>query len=532
MHDLLIRGADVVDGTGTPARRVDVAVAGGKIVALGDDLGDARRVIDATGSVLAPGFIDIHTHSDYAFPVNPRAESKIRQGVTTEVVGNCGYSVAPAPAERVGALREYLAASGPFYPFRETTFAGYVEEFPRTSVNVVLQVGHNTLRLVTVGMEPRAPRADEMRHMVRLLEEALAAGAIGLSSGLFTAPGAVAAPEEMLALGKALASRGAAYSSHVRNEAGGVFAAVDEAIALGESCGVHVQIAHVKVSGTENWGSADKLLARIDAARGRGVAVDCDQYPYTTATNPLRNLLPTWLQEGGIDVMLARIAAPGVRPRVADEIATRGCGAFGKLPSWDAVRIALTAAHPDYAGRTIAEIAAERGTDGLDAVCHVLTDDRGATRVILESMAEDDVRAILKTPWVLVGSDGVALAPYGPTSAGKPHPRYYGTFARVLGHYARELRLLSLEQAIWKMTGGAAAALGLADRGVVREGAWADLTIFDPATVGERGTYDDPHRYPSGIRAVIVNGDVVLDEGEHTGALPGRVLRRGPHGVG
>lgn len=230
--------------------------------------------------------------------------------------------------------------------------------------------------------------------------------------------------------------------------------------------------------------------------------------------------------------MLARIAAPGVRPRVADEIATRGCGAFGKLPSWDAVRIALSAAHPDYAGRTIAEIAAERGTDGLDAVCHVLTDDRGATRVILESMAEDDVRAILKTPWVLVGSDGVALAPYGPTSAGKPHPRYYGTFARVLGHYARELRLLSLEQAIWKMTGGAAAALGLADRGVVRERAWADLTIFDPATVGERGTYDDPHRYPSGIHAVIVNGDVVLDEGEHTGALPGRVLRRGPHGVG
>src|SRR5439155_25001443 len=187
MHDLLIRGAAVVDGTGTPARQVDVAVAGGKIVALGDGLGDARRVFDATGSVLAPGFIDIHTHSDYAFPVNPRAESKIRQGVTTEVVGNCGYSVAPAPAERVGALREYLAASGPFYPFRETTFAGYVEEFPRTSVNVVLQVGHNTLRLVTVGMEPRAPRADEMRHMVRLLEEALAAGAIGLSSGLFTA---------------------------------------------------------------------------------------------------------------------------------------------------------------------------------------------------------------------------------------------------------------------------------------------------------------------------------------------------------
>jgi N-acyl-D-aspartate/D-glutamate deacylase len=396
----------------------------------------------------------------------------------------------------------------------------------------VLQVGHNTLRLTTVGMEPRAPRPDELAEMIRLLEEALEAGAIGLSSGLFTPPGAFAAREEMHALGAVLRRHGAAYASHVRNEAGGVFDAVDEAIALGEACDVHVQIGHLKVSGTENWGAAARLLERIERARRRGVRVDGDQYPYTTATNPLRNLLPAWLQEGGIGRMLERLADPGILRRVADELAERGCGSFGKLPSWDAVRLALTAGHPNDAGRTIGEIAKELRIDELDAVCRVLAGDGGATRVVLESMAEADVRTILGTPWVHVGSDGVALAPYGPTAGGKPHPRYYGTFARVLGHYVREVRLLSLAEAIHKMTGAPAAALGLVDRGVIRDGFAADLTLFDPATVGERGTYDDPHRYATGIRTVIVNGVAVIDEGEHTGALPGRVLRRGPRGVG
>ena len=531
MHDLILSGGDVVDGTGGPARRLDVAVARGRIAALDHDLGEAARVIDATGLVVAPGFIDIHTHSDYALPSNPRAESKVRQGVTTEVVGNCGYSVAPVPADRVGALRDYLAASGPWYDFRETSFARYVDEFPPTSVNVALQVGHNTLRLVVAGMEPRPLRPDELTRMIALLEEGLDAGAIGLSSGLFTPPGCFASAEEMHAIGGVLRKYGGAYASHVRNEAGGVFDAVDEAIAVGERCGVHVQIGHLKVSGTENWGAAARLVEHVEAARRRGARIDCDQYPYTTATNPLRNLLPAWLQEGGMAAMVGRLGDKAVRARVAEELATRGCGAFGRLPSWDAVRLAMTAAQPALAGRTIGELAAERGTSGVETVCDVLAADKGATRVVFESMAEDDVQTILKTPWVVVGSDGVALAPYGPTAGGSPHPRYYGTFARVLGRYVRELKTLPLESAIWKMTGGSAAALGLVDRGLLREGLAADLTVFDPATVGERGTYTDPHRYAAGIRTVIVNGAVVIDGGEHTGALPGRVLRRGPRGI-
>jgi N-acyl-D-aspartate/D-glutamate deacylase len=367
--------------------------------------------------------------------------------------------------------------------------------------------------------------------MTRLLEEGLDAGAIGLSSGLFTPPGTFASADEMQALGSVLARYGAAYASHIRNEAGGVFDAVDEAVALGERSGVHVQIGHLKVSGTENWGAAAHLVERVEAARRRGIRVDCDQYPYTTATNPLRNLLPTWLQEGGLEAMLTRLGDRAVRARVADEIAARGCASFGKLPSWDAVRLALTPAHPDHAGRTLAEIAQDRGTDGFEVLCDVLLADRGATRVVFESMAEADVQTILTTPWVLVGSDGVAMAPYGPTSGGKPHPRYYGTFARVLGHYVRERRALALEDAVWKMTGGSAAALSLVDRGLIKTGYAADLTVFDSATVGERGTYTDPHRYPTGIKTVVVNGAVVIDEREHTGALPGRVLRRTSRGV-
>ncbi len=531
MDDLLIRGAEVIDGTGAPGRRIDVAVRDGRISAVGGPNRPARRVIEAPGAVLAPGFIDIHTHSDFTLPLNQRAESKIRQGVTTEVVGNCGFSVAPALGDRVELLRTYLAASAPWLPFQATTFAAYLDAFPATSVNTLMQVGHNTLRLMTTGMESRTPRADELALMERLLDEALEAGALGLSSGLFTAPGSYAESEELLALGRVLRRHGAGYASHVRNEAGRVFDAVDEAIGLGETCGIHVQIAHLKLSGTDNWGGASALLARIDEAQRRGVRVDADQYPYTTASNPLRNLLPLWVQDGGLDAMLDRLRDPAVRDQIRADIAAHGSGSFGRLPSWDAVRIAISPSHGPSAGRTIGELARSRSEDPLDVACHVLVDDEGHTRVLLTSMSEEDVREILRAPRVLIGSDGAAVAPYGITGQGKPHPRFYGTFVRVLGHYVRELKLLSLPEAIHKMTGGAAAALGLVGRGLIREGYWADLTLFDPRAVAEGSTYEDPHRYAIGIAAVIVNGVVVVEDGTHTGALPGKVLRRGPRGV-
>jgi N-acyl-D-amino-acid deacylase len=335
MDDILIRGGEVIDGSGTPGCVADIVVTGGRIMAVGNDhTWQARRIIDATGQVVAPGFIDIHTHSDFTLPLNPRAESKIRQGVTTEVLGNCGFSAAPALPGRVEMLRDYLAASAPWLEFRQTTFADYMNTFPATSVNTVMQVGHNTLRLLTMGMEDRPPRPDELSLMQHLLEEALDAGALGLSSGLFTAPGIFAKTQEMIALGQVLHRHGAGYASHIRDEANHVFEAVRETIAIGEACGIHVQIAHLKLSGTDNWGGAARLLTEIESARQRGVQIDCDQYPYTAGSNPLRNLLPTWVQEGSMETMLQRLSQPQIRSRLREELAAHGLNNFGRIPSW------------------------------------------------------------------------------------------------------------------------------------------------------------------------------------------------------
>jgi N-acyl-D-aspartate/D-glutamate deacylase len=527
VDDLLIRGGHVVDGSGAPGREADVAILDGRIVALEPRSGrPARRVIDARGQVVAPGLIDIHTHSDFTLPLNPRAESKVRQGVTLEVVGNCGFSVAPALPGRAAMLREYLASSAPWLEFRDTTFADYVAGFPSTSLNVILQVGHNTLRLMTAGLDHRPLTPGELAGMERLLEEALAAGAWGLSSGLFTAPGNFADAAEIHALARVLKRHQAAYSTHMRDEADHVFEAVREAIAVAEATGVHVQIAHLKLSGVDNWGGAAKLLAEIEAARRRGLPVDCDAYPYDTASNPLRNLLPRWVMEGGIPAMLERLRVRDVRTRLRDDIARHGLTNFGRIPSWDVVRVAVSPHLPEHAGRSLGDLARSRGVDPLDAVADYIVADRGETRILVTSMTDADVHAITGAPWVTVGSDANALTVTGITGQGKPHPRSYGTHAHVLGAYVRELRLLTLETAVAKMTGLAARALGLRDRGLLRPGAWADVVVFDPARIAARSTYADPHQYAAGVSTVAVNGQVVIDGGDHTGALPGRVLRR------
>lgn len=528
--EFLIRGGTVIDGTGAPGFPGDVAVRAGRIAAVGRDLTPGgAAVVDASGKVVAPGFIDIKTHSDWTLPLMPHAESKVRQGVTTEVIGHCGYSCAPALPGKAEALAQYLSPSAPWLEFRETSFADYVESYPATSVNRAMLVGHNTLRLMSMGLEDRPPEPSELASMGRLLAEALDAGALGMSSGLFTAPGSYAEAEELVALGRILAGRGGRYFTHLRDEANSVFDAVEEAIEFAAQTGIHVQIVHVKLSGTDNWGGAERLLERLEKARrDDGADIDCDQYPYTAASNPLRNLFPSWLQEGGVDAMLDRLRRADVRARLRAEVAGAGLNNFGRIPSWDAVRISISPDRPEFAGRTVAEIAGEAGTDPFDAALDYILADRGQTRVLVDSMSEDDVRALIASPRVMVGSDGNSVAPYGVTGQGKPHPRFYGTFARVLGRYVREAGVLSIETAVHKMTGAPAAALGLSERGVLRPGAAADVTVFDPETVAETATWKDPHSFAAGIVRVFVNGVAVIEGGAHTGAVPGAMLRRGP----
>ncbi len=527
--DLLIRGGEVIDGTGAEPVRADLAITGDRIVAIGPaaSRADAVRVIDAERAGRRPR---LHRHQDpfrFHLAAQSARRSKIRQGVTTEVVGNCGFSVAPALPGKVAMLRDYLSPSAPWLTFGETSFAQYLDTFPATSTNVVSLVGHNTLRLMAMGLAPRAARRDEVATMSALLEEALAAGAAGLSTGLFTPPGCFAETDEIVALAHVLKRHGGGYFTHLRDEANRVFEALDEAIHVGAAAGVHVQVVHIKLSGLDNWGRAGDFIGAIEAARERGVAIDCDQYPYTAASNPLKNLLPPWVQSDRLEDMAARLADRDVRTKIRAEIAATGLNNFGRIPDWDAIRISVSPHQSQFAGRTIAQLARERAIDDIDCVCDYLIADRCATRVLVTSIGEVDIRTLIRAPVVCVGSDGNCVAPYGITGQGKPHPRLYGTFPRIIGHYVRELGILPLSLAVYKMTGAPAKALRLKERGLLREGWFADITVFDPQTFAERASYDDPHRYPAGAATtVIVNGAVTVDRAEHSGARNGRLLRR------
>jgi N-acyl-D-amino-acid deacylase len=532
VHDIVIRGGLLFDGSGRPGEPGDLAIAAGRIVALGRVTGAARKTVDAEGLAVAPGFIDIKTHSDFTLPINPKAESKVRQGVTTEIVGHCGFSVAPALPGKVGLLKDYLSPSAPWLPFRETSFPDYLHSFPATAVNAGMLVGHNTLRLMVMGMAERAPSAAELAQMIALLEDALGAGALGMSSGLFTPPGSYAKPAEMIAFGHVLKRHKAGYFTHLRDESNQVIAAVAEAIEIAESCGVHVEIVHFKCSGTDNWGKAATALSMIADAKARGLDVDCDSYPYAAGSNPLKNLLPQWVQAGGIEAMIKRLQLADTRAKIRADIACDGLNNWGHIPSWDCVQISISPHLPRHAGRTIASLAAERGVDPVDALCDFLAEDRGATRVLVTSISEDDIRTLVVSPLALVGSDGNCVAPYGTVGQGMPHPRFYGTFPRIISRYVRDEHALPLELAIYKMTGATARALKLKDRGLLREGFCADVTIFDPQDFVDRATYADPHQFPTGPRtSVIVNGTLVVENAAHTGALPGVVLRRDASGA-
>jgi N-acyl-D-amino-acid deacylase len=526
--DILIHRGTVIDGSGSPGITGDVAVSAGRIVALGPALaGDAKKVIDAAGLAVTPGFIDIKTHSDFVLPINPKAESKVRQGVTTEIIGHCGFSVAPVLPGKAELLADYLSGGAPWLPFRQMSFPEYLDTFPAVAVNTGMLVGHNTLRLMVMGLKDRSPTKTELGEMMALLEEALRAGALGMSSGLFTPPGSFAQADEIITLCAVLKRHNAGYFTHIRDESNKVMEAVEEAIDIARACGVHVEIVHLKCSGVDNWGKAALILDKIAAARAAGCDIDCDAYPYDAGANPLKNLLPPWVQIGDKETMLARLALPAVRARIRSEFAERGLNNWGRIASWEAVQISISPRLPQTTGQTVAALARARGCDPIDQICDHLIADDGATRVLITSICEDDIRTIVRSPTAFVGSDGNCVATYGIVSQGMPHPRFYGTFPRIIGRYVHDERLLPLERAIYKMTGGPAKALKLRDRGLLKEGYRADVTIFDPDDFRDEATYANPHQYPSGARTtVIVNGVAAIENATHTGATPGIVLRR------
>jgi len=522
-YDILIENGRVIDGAGNPWFRADVGVVGDRIEAVGRLGGaDAERRIDARGLIVAPGFIDIHSHSDYTVLIDPRVESKVRQGVTTEVVGNCGSSAAPMNQE-VRAYREtYMRALlGEEFEFNWETMEDYLNliDAGGASFNVVALVGQGTVRQNVMGHDDRPPTEQELEAMRRLVAEAMEDGAWGMSTGLIYPPSCYADTDEIVELAKVLADYGGVYFSHIRGEGETLLEAVREAIEIGERAGVPVEIAHFKASGKAHWGKTRESLRLVEEGRRRGVDVTFDQYPYIASSTGLAAYLPHWVHEGGAEKLLERLRDPETRRRIAEEPVTIS-------RDWDAIMVVFAQNHPQYEGKTITEIAKLEGKEPLDAVFDLLLAEDAQVSIVAFGMSEDDVRRVMRSPYGMVGSDGRAVAPRGVLGKGKPHPRYYGTFPRVLGHYVRE-GVISLQEAVRKMTSMPAQRLGLRDRGLLREGFKADITIFDPDRVKDEATFTDPHRFASGIPYVIVNGTIVIDGSEHTGALPGKALRKG-----
>ena len=497
--DVIIRGGQVVDGTGNPWVRADVAVRGDRIARIGRLPGAAaERVIDAEGLVVTPGFIDPHTHAVRGIFEVPTADNYLLQGVTTLTEGNDGASPWP--------IGEHLAR------IAET----------RISPNWAVFAGQGTIRRRVLGSDDREPTPDELDRMRGLVARAMEEGAFGLSTGLFYVPGSFTGTDEVIALAAVAARYGGIYISHMRDEALRLLDSVRETIRIGEEAGIPVQMTHHKVIGRDMWGASVASLGLVDAARARGIDITIDQYPYAASQTSITAVVPQWAQAGGERELIARLRDPEARRRIREEIVyriehDRGGGdpaniVIGLCP-WD----------PSLEGQSLADILAGHGREATsanaaDLVMEIV--ERGGARAIYHAMDEADVDRIMQHPATAIGSDG-GVSVFG---ASMPHPREYGTFARVLGRYVRERGVLTLEEAVRKMSGATAQRLGLQDRGLLREGFFADVAVFDPARIVDRATFEQPHQYAEGVAYVLVNGELVVDGGEHAGARPGRVL--------
>ena len=531
MNDLLIRAGHLLDGGGGPGRRQDVAVHDGRIVAIGEEAaGRARRVLDADGLVLAPGFIDMHSHADFTLPSYPGALNSLAQGVTTEVIGNCGYSPAPLATDprMANDQRDAGRGLGPGLDWAWSSFGQFLDRLDaaRPAVNCIPLVGHGMLRMAVVGSEDRPATPIELEAMRQGAVDALADGAWGMSTGLVYPPGSYAVTDEIVAVGAALQPVDGLYASHIRNENDGLAEALGEAIEIGRRLGVRVQVSHLKAAGRANHGRAGEALAILDAARARGQRVTQDAYPYTAGSTLLTQLLPPWVHAGGTAAMVDRLGSAAVRSRILADMASGLPGWPNYIVAsggWDQIRIAgvVDPALVPLQGMTIADAAARRAMDPLTLALDTMVADRGATTMIVGLMAQPDVDLIMRHPVTAIGSDQLGVT----SSTARVHPRCYGTFVRVLGRCVREQGLLDLPTAIARMTRLPASILGLSDRGRVDVGAVADLVLFDPTTVRDGSTDTDPTTAPIGVEAVILGGRIAVDGGVVVEPRLGRVLR-------
>ncbi len=531
--DLLITHGRIVDGTGAPWFRGDIGVVGDHIAAVGNLTGgSAAKTVDATNFVVAPGFIDLLGQSEFNVLVDPRAASKITQGVTTEVTGE-GSSIAPVNDRMIQDAAANARHFGVVQDWR--TLADYfrrLELRSRPAINVATFVGAGSIRNYVIGKDDRRPTAAELGRMSNLVAQAMEQGAVGLSTSLQYVPDRFASTDEIVELAKVASRYGGVYFTHQRSEGARIFESLDEVFAIAERANIPAEIWHLKTAYKANFGKMPDVLKRIEAARARGLDVTANQYPYNRASNGLDACLPLWVREGGLDKMLARLRDPAQRERIRkdmnDATATAWENQWYGANGGDGVMLS-SVLNPElrkYEGMTLTDIGKAMGKDPRDAVMDLVIADKGESAVITAIMSEDDVRTALKHPLVGVGTDSGAQAEDGKLSESKSHPRAWGSFPRILGKYVRDEHLLTLEDAIRKMTSKAADRVHLTDRGVLRPGMKADITVFDPATIRDVSTFDNPKHYSTGVRHVFVNGRAVVADGKITDERPGRPLRR------
>ena len=529
--DLVVAGGTVYDGTGAAPVRADVGISGGAIREIGRIRSSrAAAVVEARGLAVSPGFIDVHDHTDVGLLVNPKAESAIRQGVTTLVSGQCGGSPFPIADREFDETRQALADEyGLELDWRD--IRGFLGRLERAGIalNYTTFVGHGTVRGAAMGQEDRAPSAEELEKMKALVAEALAGGALGLSSGLEYTPGSFGSTEELIALSRVAARTGGLYATHMRDEEAGLLEAVAEALRIARETPIRLQISHLKIGFAVNWPKLGALLDMLEKARAEGIEFRCDRYPYIAGATGLSTLFPIWAREGGTERFIARLQDPAFDARVRAHLAEQEKG-YG---SWDRILISDVGSDKNrgFEGMSVLEAAAQAGKAPYEFMRDLLVEESDRVGMVSFYGSEDVLKRILSHPLVGIGADGSALAPYGPLAKGKPHPRNYGAFPRALGKYVREEKLLPLEEMIRKLTGMPADHFGFVRRGRLKVGWAADVCVFDPARVIDKATFKEPAAYPEGIEKVIVNGQLVVDGGEHTGRLPGKVLRKNGRGA-